>query len=43
MSGEARTGGVDGVTLTRGWLEWLSDTREGYLEALVGLSDGDRR
>ena len=38
---KART--VDEVELARAWLEWLADTRRGYTEVLLGLSESDRR
>jgi uncharacterized damage-inducible protein DinB len=34
---------VDEVALARAWLDWLADTRRGYLETLLGLSAPDRR
>jgi uncharacterized damage-inducible protein DinB len=38
---EIRT--VDEVALARAWLDWLADTRRGYVETLLGLSESDRR
>ncbi|HTT44645.1 MAG TPA: DinB family protein [Thermoplasmata archaeon] len=43
MPGEAPARAVDEVALARAWLEWLADTREGYVDTLLGLSDSDRR
>ncbi len=33
---------MDELTLARGWIEWLVDTRTGYLESLVQLPESER-
>lgn len=33
---------VDEVTLARGWIEWLNDTRKGYLDTLFLLPETER-
>ena len=33
---------IDEVALARGWIEWLVDTRSGYLEALLKLPESER-
>jgi uncharacterized damage-inducible protein DinB len=34
---------VDEVALARCWLEWLVDTRQGYADTLLKISEADRR
>ncbi len=43
MPGETQTRTVDEVALARAWLDWLAETRRGYVETLLGLSESDRR
>jgi uncharacterized damage-inducible protein DinB len=43
MLGEAQPRPVDEVALASAWLTWLADTRQGYVETLLGLSELDRR
>ncbi len=43
MPGETQPLPVDEVALARAWLDWLADTRRGYVETLLGLSEPDRR
>lgn len=33
---------MDEIELTRGWIEWLTNTRTGYLEALLKLPEPER-
>lgn len=33
---------IDEVTLSRGWIEWLIDTRKGYLDTLYELPEAER-
>jgi uncharacterized damage-inducible protein DinB len=40
MAPKTRT--VDETQLTRAWIDWLVDTRQGYLEALLGLPRKER-
>ena len=37
-----RSGAVDEVELARGWVEWLVETRKGYLDALLALPKKER-
>ncbi len=37
-----RSGAVGEVQLARGWVEWLVDTRKGYLDALLALPKKER-
>ncbi len=37
-----RTAKVDEVVLARAWINWLVDTRQGYVEALLALPKGKR-
>jgi len=37
-----RTEKVDEVELARAWINWLVDTRQGYVEALLALPKGKR-
>lgn len=43
MPAEAHARTVDEVALARAWLVWLADTRRGYVETLLELSESDRR
>jgi uncharacterized damage-inducible protein DinB len=43
MPTPASTRVVDEIALAKCWLEWLADTRDGYVESLIKIPEAERR